>query len=63
MLKATIHLASGGTVETLIEGEDDETALADVEEELTGDAKPGWRQLGNVVFFSQAISAVQVEDF
>lgn len=63
-IKLTIHLASGGKVVTLVEDADvtDEFEyLERLEEDLRGDARPGWRQIEDVLVFSQAVSAVQAE--
>lgn len=64
-LKATLHLASGAKIETLVA---DDVGSADefldvLEEELTGDRRPGWRIVGDALFFSQALSAIQVEEY
>ena len=62
-LKVTIHLANGSAIETLAKDEIDVGTYLDyLEEELTGDARPGWRQVENVLLFSQALSAIEVEE-
>lgn len=62
--KLTIHLASGGSIPTEeLYGEDldDFEVLEEIQETLTKDARPGWRCLGNVLVFSQAVSAVELD--
>ncbi len=64
-LKATLYLANGASVPVLLGedfAEDEADAVDAIRNLLTGDERPGWRRLDNVVFFSQAISAVQVEE-
>ena len=62
-VKVTIHLANGSVIETIAKGEIDVGNYLDyLEEALTGDARPGWRQVENVLLFSQALSAIEVEE-
>lgn len=64
-LKVRLHLASGQTVETEALDADvssEDEYLEDLEDNLKGDARPGWRQIENVLVFSQALSAIEVEE-
>jgi len=42
--------------------DDDEEVVAELLKNLTGDGRPGWRTIGDAIVFSQAVSAVSVED-
>jgi hypothetical protein len=62
--RLVIHLASGQSVVTHVEVEedaDDDEIVSAVKQDLTGDARPGWRTIGDVVAFSQAISAIEID--
>jgi hypothetical protein len=62
-IRATLHLASGSKIVT---HEDDEAVqdadewLETVQEEMK---RPAWHVIGNVLFFSQAISAIEAENY
>lgn len=60
----TISLASGVQHKVQVTSDlEHAEILADVEEELASEKRPGWRVLGSCIVFSQAVSAVQVELF
>lgn len=62
--KLSVYLAGGQTINTEIEVSDDlddDEILTDLEADLTGNARPGWRCLGSAIVFSQAVSAVDLD--
>ena len=60
----TIVLSNGKKLVELVKTElDIEAFMEDLEGELVGEGKPGWRIIGGTVVFNQAVSAIQAEQF
>ena len=63
--RLTIHLASGKEVVTeasFPEDLDQDEVVDVVRARVAGEKGPGWRTLENVVLFSQAVPAIEVEE-
>lgn len=64
--RTRIIFANGVEAETVTyhsEDLDEGEVVGDVADILHGDARPGWRTIGDVICFSQAVCGVQVEQY
>lgn len=64
MFKLSLHLNSGETLVTYVEGNTDaevEDVASQLFDALHGQGRPGWMQFGNVVAFSGAVGAISID--